>query len=105
MNRALSVKQTVFTPAMIAERWACSERHVRNMIDRGELRAFRLGGKLWRVRIADIEDYECRIGELHDCAANSPLPTPEATENADDSRSQPLTRARLNVLRLHSTRN
>ena len=48
----------VFTPATLALRWHCSERHVRNMIDRGELPAFRLGGKLLRIRTADVIAFE-----------------------------------------------
>jgi len=46
------VRASVYTPAMLADQWQCSERHVRNLVNRGELRAFRLGGKL--VRIAGI---------------------------------------------------
>lgn len=37
------------TPAMVAERWRCSERHVRNEIERGHLRHFKLGDKLIRI--------------------------------------------------------
>ncbi|WP_338531621.1 helix-turn-helix domain-containing protein [Nitratireductor thuwali] len=47
----------VFTPRTLAERWQCSERHVRNMIDRGELSAFRLG-KLLRIRGETVEAFE-----------------------------------------------
>lgn len=50
-----------FTPRTLAERWHCSERHVRNMIDRGEIPSFRLGGKLLRIRREDVEQYE--LGE------------------------------------------
>lgn len=48
----------VLTPAKLADRWQCSERHVRNMIKRGELPAFRLGDKLIRIKISDVEEYE-----------------------------------------------
>lgn len=51
MTRAL-------TPAQVAEMWQCSERHVRNMISRGELPAFRLAGKLLRIRKEDVEAFE-----------------------------------------------
>ncbi|WP_352827323.1 helix-turn-helix domain-containing protein [Mesorhizobium sp. M0830] len=50
----------VYTPAMLADRWACSERHVRNMIASGELPAFRLAGKLLRIRGEDVENFECQ---------------------------------------------
>ena len=54
----------VFTPATLAAWWECSERHVRNLIDSGELRAFRLGGKLWRIRPQEVEAFECQSGDL-----------------------------------------
>lgn len=62
---------TVYTPATLAKKWACSERHVRNMIDRGELPAFRLGGKLLRIRAEDVEAFECQNGGSQDCGENS----------------------------------
>jgi len=52
-----------FTPRTLAERWHCSERHVRNMVDGGELRAFRLGGKLLRVSAEAVAEYESRTVE------------------------------------------
>lgn len=61
----------VFTPSSLAEYWQCSERHVRNLINRGELRHVRLGGKLLRIRKSDVEDFECRNGGLLDCEENS----------------------------------
>ncbi|EXL09597.1 excisionase [Aquamicrobium defluvii] len=64
-------RTTVYTPAMLAERWACSERHVRNMIDRGELVAFRLGGKLLRIRGEYVEAFECQNGGSQNCAESS----------------------------------
>lgn len=52
----------VMTPAMLARRWQCSERHVRNMIARGELPAFRLGGKLVRIKHEDVLAFESSGG-------------------------------------------
>jgi excisionase family DNA binding protein len=52
----------VYTPATLAERWHCSGRHIRNLINRGELKAFRLGGKLLRISAEEVEDYERRNG-------------------------------------------
>lgn len=46
------------TPRDLAARWQCSERHVRNLIASGELPAFRLGGKLLRIRMEDVEAFE-----------------------------------------------
>jgi excisionase family DNA binding protein len=50
----------VYTPALLAQRWQVSERHIRNLIQRGELKAFRLGEKLLRIRVEEVEDYERR---------------------------------------------
>lgn len=46
-----------FTPATLAKRWACSERHVRNLIARGQLPCFRIG-TLLRIRAEDVEAFE-----------------------------------------------
>lgn len=45
---------SVFSPRTLAERWQCSERHIRNMISRGELKAFKHGEKLLRVRLEEV---------------------------------------------------
>jgi len=47
-----------FTAAMLAERWQCSERHIRNLIAAGDLRAFKVGGKLLRISMDAIEQFE-----------------------------------------------
>ncbi len=46
-----------FTPATLAREWGCSERHVRNLVAAGDLRAFRLGQKLLRIPADAVEDY------------------------------------------------
>lgn len=55
MTRAL-------TPGMVAERWACKESFVRNLIKKGDLEAFAVG-KLWRISEAALEEYEARPAE------------------------------------------
>ncbi|MBO0903821.1 helix-turn-helix domain-containing protein [Jiella sonneratiae] len=50
----------IFTPEALAKRWQCSPGHVRRMIRDGELAAFRLGAKLYRVRRDVVEAYEVR---------------------------------------------
>ncbi|NSZ61866.1 helix-turn-helix domain-containing protein [Agrobacterium tumefaciens] len=52
----------VLTPARLADRWHCSERHVRNMLVKGELPFFKLGRKLIRIKIEDVENYEAKGG-------------------------------------------
>ena len=60
---------SVYTPAALAREWSCSERHIRNLVAAGQLRGFRLGGKLLRIpagRRAGVHrmpDY--RIGRLN----------------------------------------
>ena len=46
------------TPEQVADLWGCSANHVRALIKRGELRAFRLGARLLRVPAAAVEEYE-----------------------------------------------
>lgn len=48
----------VYTPGTLAKRWRCSANHVRNMIKCGDLPAFRSGGRLLRIRTADVISHE-----------------------------------------------
>ncbi|TAN19675.1 MAG: DNA-binding protein [Rhizobiaceae bacterium] len=80
----------VFTPGMLAERWACSERHIRNMIDRGDLRAFKIGERLVRVRAQDVKAFE---------ASHISSAEPERAAEQPPTRAKPLERARINALR------
>ena len=50
--------QRPYSPETLARRWGCSAHHIRNMINRGELPAFRLGGKLMRIRAEVVEEFE-----------------------------------------------
>lgn len=65
MSRAL-------TPRQVAERWQCSERKVRYMVEHGVLPAFNLDGKLLRLRLADVEEFEC--GGSRDLTESAALP-------------------------------
>jgi DNA binding domain, excisionase family len=51
---------TVYTVSALADLWGVSTTFIYDLLARGELPAFRLGGKLWRIRAADVEAYECR---------------------------------------------
>ncbi|MGO7337757.1 helix-turn-helix transcriptional regulator [Rhizobium leguminosarum] len=54
----------LFTPKSLAERWCCSERHIRNMMASGQLPYFRVGAKLKRIKWKDVDGYERnQIGE------------------------------------------
>jgi excisionase family DNA binding protein len=87
---------------MLAERWKCSERHVRNLIARGELPSFKVGAKLLRISLQQVEAYECRNTASDGSTDASASPGGE-TESGTVTRLEPLARARLNGLRQRST--
>ncbi|WP_457103371.1 helix-turn-helix domain-containing protein [Mesorhizobium sp. URHB0026] len=59
----------VFSPRTLADSWGCSERQIRNLINAGQLRAFRVG-KLLRIEPKAVEDYLCRNTVSDDLEAN-----------------------------------
>lgn len=54
----MTISPHVLTVAMLAERWGTSDTFVYDEIKRGRLRAFKLGGKLIRIRVDAVEQYE-----------------------------------------------
>lgn len=46
-----------YTPETLAERWSCSSQHIRDLVSKGDLRAFRVG-RLIRIRPEEVERYE-----------------------------------------------
>lgn len=76
---------TPYSPETLARRWQCSPRHVRNMINRGELHAFRLGGKLIRIPAKVVEEFE-QCGGLED-TGESGARSRERERDADAIRS------------------
>lgn len=42
---------------MVAERWGCSSQHIRSLIAKGSLPAFRVG-KLIRIPAIEVEEFE-----------------------------------------------
>jgi excisionase family DNA binding protein len=89
---------TVFTPKMVAERWHVSERYVRNLINRGELRCFRLGGTLLRIAGDAVEDYE-RCHTQSDATGEGSASRTGKTESGTGTHSDALQRLRLRGLR------
>lgn len=59
-----------YTPDTLAARWQCSAETVRQLIKRGELRAFRVG-VMYRVPVDAVEEYECRTSPSDACEAAS----------------------------------
>jgi excisionase family DNA binding protein len=96
--------EAIFTPATLAKRWDCSERHVRNLISAGKLACFRLGGKLVRIKVSEVEKFECQNGESPDCGESSPSPS-TVTDDVSVIHSAPMIRARLTSLRRPSSQS
>ena len=54
----MSSSSHVITPADLAARWQVSDTAVYDLLNRGTLQGFRIG-RLWRIRVCDVEAYEC----------------------------------------------
>lgn len=74
---------TIFTPATLAQRWQCSEQHIRNMIEKGKLPYFKIGDKLLRIRREHVEALECQNGDLQSSEENSVSLGTTSEESAD----------------------
>ncbi|AJA08487.1 hypothetical protein SKP52_07840 [Sphingopyxis fribergensis] len=48
----------LLSPSMLAKRWGVSTTLVYEMLNSGDLPGFRLGGKLWRIHLSDVEARE-----------------------------------------------
>lgn len=95
----------VFSPATLAQRWLCSEKHIRNMIENGQLEHFHLGGKLLRISVDEVERVENTAFNAHeapDLGGSDELPPPHGSPPQRERAKrldEPLTRARLKRLR------
>jgi hypothetical protein len=94
----------LFTPAMLAERWHCSEQHIRNMVTTGQLAHFHVGEKLLRIVREEVERIENSASnalevpieaELIEAPAEAPPHKKERAKRLDN----PLARARVKALR------
>lgn len=97
-----------YSPETLAERWACSPRHVRRMCSTGALPAFRVGAKLFRIRHSDVEQYECQIGTSPALTDNTASPGTSQMDAVDvtDLRPQPKPKpTRLQRLDLQNLRH
>jgi excisionase family DNA binding protein len=87
-----------YTPETLAKRWGCSGKHVRNLLERGELRFFRLGSKLIRIPADAVREFEGQATTVkqdapveHEIAPQADPPAERRTPN----RLSPVARARL----------
>ena len=72
----------MYSPATLADRWGCSSQHIRNLIARGDLKAFKIGAKLYRIRGEAVEEYErCSSGLAEAAASSSPSPDADPAES------------------------
>ena len=76
----MTAQSQVLRPCDLAERWQCSEGHVRTLARKGALPFFRAGGKLLRFRLHDIEAYEC--GSSNTAASSPPNGSKKASDDA-----------------------
>ena len=71
-------------PIDVAERWQCSQAHVRALIKSGRLPAFKIGDKLLRIAPEALEEYEkCQITASSAIEASTPsngAMIPDATD-------------------------
>ena len=72
------------TPDQVAAIWGCSPNHVRNLIHRGELRAFRLGKRLFRIPAEALEEYEQRMTLHVSVPTKNGLGSPHADQHVAD---------------------
>jgi excisionase family DNA binding protein len=93
---------TVFSVSTLAQHWDCGTDTIYSLIKSGDLPAFKLGGKLLRIRADDVERYECRtITASNDSADNSPSSFTRA-EDATDIRLERLIERRPKPQLVHS---
>jgi excisionase family DNA binding protein len=64
------------TPEQVAERWSCSANHVRNLIRRQELRAFRVGSRLLRIPLDAVLEFEQRQAAAGSDDPTNAMPSP-----------------------------
>ena len=90
----------IYSPQQLAQEWGCSVRHIRDLINRGELTAFRAGKKIFRIPAEAVGDYICRNHtQLADTADVTASSTTTRKANGTVKPLEPLTRQRLKNLR------
>lgn len=88
MTDAATSDERPFSPRTLAARWGCDEKTIRNRIKRGELQAFRAGGKLLRIAAAEVRRCEntSAYGSANGNSATSPAnPVPSHIRMAADA--------------------
>lgn len=80
---------SVYSVSSLAEHWGCGTDTVYSLIKSGDLPAFKLGGRLLRVRSEEVEKFECQNIAYNDTGASSPS-SGTRTDDATDIRLERL---------------
>jgi excisionase family DNA binding protein len=91
----------VYSVASLAEHWHCGTDTVYSLIHAGELRAFKLGGKLMRIRADEVERFECQNIASNDTGVSLPSSGTRA-DDATDIRLERLIEHRRRPQLVHS---
>lgn len=92
-----------YTVSTLADRWSVSTDTVYAMIHAGRLKAFRFGGKLYRIRPEEVERFECQDTPSNDTGDNGPS-SGETNTDATDIRLERLIAHRPMPQLVHSGR-
>ncbi len=80
----------VFSARSLAQRWGCSAKTILAMVQRGELKSFRVGS-LVRVSLAEVEKFETCATELQNIEEAGSVLSITKTAHADELRLRRLT--------------
>lgn len=85
------MRANVYSVASLAEHWGCGTDTVYSLIHSGDLKAFKLGGKLFRIRADEVERFECQTNTpCNDTEASLPSSSMKV-DDATDIRLERLT--------------
>lgn len=88
----------IITPKELAHRWGCTVFHIYKLCRENKIPHFRVGDRIIRFRIPDIEKYECHPINASSSTGESGASTPEQiAEHLYASRSAPQIEQRHNA--------
>lgn len=97
--------QAVYDVPSLAQHWGCGTDTIYALVRNGELKHFKLGGKLIRIRADEVERYECRtITPSNDSAGAMPSRGETRTDDTDIRLERLIARPQRPQL-VHSGRN
>lgn len=69
----------ILTPKELAARWACTVYHIYKLCREDRLPHFKVGDRIIRFRLSDIEQYECRNSSSTEGNGASIVEMPQAS--------------------------